>query len=500
MTRKRKGHCASRRHSRRLSRFPHHLRIRSAGQASASEVAKLDKMTYRYIYAEISERLAARRGRRVNPGSRFPHAIPLRRERPEFAMGCVRSGSHVVTAMAAAEPQEFFKRIASHCASLDGVEVSCANPSAAYEAFTRADLVGRLELRVMFLTKHVRALQGRGAALHYIPQHLSQWAKHLRERRPIDVFWGSCSLPDANGFVNLGPSACYELECLLAAKEVVLEVNPNLPAVLGATAVHKSQVTHFVEAGAALPAQEREEADEVDCAIAERIAEMVPDGATIQLGIGSLPNAIGAAFREKRDLGVHTELVSDALMDLMKQGVVTGLRKTLWPGKAIGSFAFGSRDLYDYLHLNSAFEFHPAALVNDSAQIGKNSHMISINSAVEVDITGQVCSESVGHLELSGVGGAYETHVGAQRSDGGLSIIALRSTTATGQRSKIVFELQPGAKVSISRNDVDTVVTEYGVACLRGRSVAERAVALAEIAAPQFREELLKQARAVGYV
>lgn len=235
----------------------------------------------------------------------MPCSGTLRRERPEAVIESIRSGTHVVTAMAAAEPQEFFKRLASHSSSREGIVVSCANPSAAYEAFTRTDLAGRLELRVMFLTKSVRALQGRGS-LHYIPQHLSQWAKGLVEERPIDVFWGSCSLPDANGFVNLGTSACYEMECLRAAKEVILEVNPNLPVALGATSVHKSQVARFVEAGAQLPFLEREEPDEVERVIAERIAEMVYDGATIQLGIGSLPNAVAGALRTKRDFGVHT--------------------------------------------------------------------------------------------------------------------------------------------------------------------------------------------------
>lgn len=415
------------------------------------------------------------------------------------ALSVIKSGSVVVTAMAAAEPQALFERLGCHCADLRDVVVHCANPSRDYECFTRNDLLGRLELRVMFLTSRVRKLQGHGR-VHYVPQHLSQWVRNLTRRGTVDVFWGSCSTPDARGFVSLGPGACYEPEVLRSARVVVLEMNPNIPVTSGATHVPLSWVTHFVASEATLPALERAPPDAIDRRIAAHIASLVPDGATIQLGIGGIPNAVGEALRSRRDLGIHTEMINDSMMDLYLAGAVTGRRKTIWPGKIVGSFVYGTRALYDFVHSNPAVELQPASVVNDPVRIGRNYRMVSINTAVEVDITGQVCSESIGHSELSGVGGATDTHVGAQRSEGGRGIVALRASTKDGKGSKIVFELKPGAKVSISRNDVDTVVTEHGIAELAGKTVAERVRALIAVAAPEFRERLLADAREVGYV
>lgn len=415
------------------------------------------------------------------------------------ALDLIKSGSSVVTAMAAAEPQLFFQHLGQHCANLSDVIVHCANPSREYDCFSRDDLLGRLDLRVMFLTSRVRGLQGRGR-VHYVPQHLSQWVRNLNKRGSIDVFWGSCSLPDKRGFVSLGPGACYEPEILRTARAVVLEMNPNIPVTAGATHVPLSWVTHLVSSSAALPDLKRAQADHIDEQIAAHIANLVPDGATIQLGIGGIPNAVGETLRSRRDLGVHTEMINDTIMDLYLAGCVTGRRKTIWPGKIVGSFAFGTTALYEFINANPAVELQPASVVNDPYRIGRNYRMVSINTAVEVDITGQVCSESIGHAELSGVGGATDTHVGAQRSEGGRGIVALRATTKNSEGSKIVFELKPGAKVSISRNDIDTVVSEYGIAELSGRSVAERARALVAIAAPQFRDELFAQAKKAGYV
>jgi acyl-CoA hydrolase len=415
------------------------------------------------------------------------------------ALSVIKSGSIVVTAMAAAEPQALFERLGCHCADLRDVVVHCANPSREYECFTRNDLLGRLELRVMFLTSRVRKLHGHGR-VHYVPQHLSQWVRNLSRRGPVDVFWGSCSTPDARGFVSLGPGACYEPEVLRSARIVVLEMNPNIPVTSGATHVPLSWVTHLVASDATLPSLERATPDAVDRRIAAHIAGLVPDGSTIQLGIGGIPNAVGEALRSRRDLGIHTEMINDSMMDLYLAGAVTGRRKTIWPGKIVGSFVYGTRALYDFVHSNPAVELQPASVVNDPVRIGRNYRMVSINTAVEVDITGQVCSESIGHSELSGVGGATDTHVGAQRSEGGRGIVALRASTKDGKGSKIVFELKPGAKVSISRNDVDTVVTEHGIAELAGKTVAERVRALIAVAAPDFREKLLADAREVGYV
>lgn len=411
----------------------------------------------------------------------------------------ITSGSRVVAAMAAAEPRGLLERIGHHALSLANVTLYCANPASEYPCFTNQELVGRLELQVMFLNDKVRRLQGQGL-VHYIPQHLSQWAQNLTRDADVDLFWGSCTLPDARGFVSLGTGCCYESEMIRKAKMVILEVNPNMPVTAGATHVPVSWVDHFIEYDHPLPTLTRPSMTKEEHTIAGFVAELVQDGSTIQLGIGGIPNAIGLALRGKKDLGVHTEMINDTMMDLYLAGVVTGRKKTLWPGKIVGAFAYGTHELYEFISENPVVELQPASVVNDPYRISRNYRMISINSAVEIDVTGQVCSESVGHTQLSGVGGAWETHVGAQKAEEGRGIIAMRSTTPDGKRSKIVFELQPGAKVSVSRNDIDTIVTEYGVARLRGKSSAARVEALVAIAHPDFRADLRAKAQAARYI
>lgn len=411
--------------------------------------------------------------------------------------------------MAAAEPFHFWNNIADHLVAIGRApgrneshrcRVFCANPSRSWPLIAN-DIMGEYaDVILMFLTESVRRFQGRGF-VHYMPQHLSQWSKHLIGREGgIDVFWGSCSLPDSRGYVSLGPSNCYESEILRAAKHVVLEVNPNMPATNGSTEVGIDEVDVFLESSQDLPGINSKIFREVDQKIAGHIVELVPDGATLQLGIGSIPNAVGARLINKKDIGIHTEMINDAILELYNHGVITGRRKTIWPRKIIGAFAFGSKELYEFIRNNPLVEIHPASVVNDPYRIGRNYQMISINSAVEIDITGQVCSESIGHRELSGVGGAADTHIGAQRSIGGRGIIAIPSTTKDGRTSKIVATLQPGAKVSVSRNDVDTVVTEYGVASLKGKTVSERVRALIKIAHPSFQDELFEQASQLSYL
>ncbi len=273
-----------------------------------------------------------------------------------------------------------------------------------------------------------------------------------------------------------------------------------MPQTYGATSVSVAQVDYFIESSAPVPTLPSAKFTQIDTTIGERVADLIPDGATLQLGIGAIPNALAAALRSKRNLGIHTELLNDAMMQLYNEGVVTNRCKSIWPGKMVAAFVYGSAELYKFVDKNPMVELQPASVVNDPYRIGRNHCMFSINSAVEVDLTGQVCSESVGHHEISGVGGASDTHTGAQRSKGGRGIIAMGSTTSGEAESKIVFELKPGAKISISRNDVDTLVTEYGVAELRGRSVASRAEAMINIAHPKFREELINKAKSIGYL
>lgn len=417
----------------------------------------------------------------------------------ERALQNIKDGTHLVASMAAAEPTLLLASAHSRLNGLKGVTIHCANPSRDYPCFSENSLVGKVTFNVMFLTASIRKLQGHGM-LHYIPQHLSHWAVNMRRTTSVDIFWGSCSPPDRHGYVSLGVGGCYESEMVRQAKCVILEVNPQMPFTYGGTVVPARDVTHFIENDHALASIPHAASSPIDYAIGATVASLVADGATIQLGIGSLPNAIGESLRTKRDLGVHTELINDAIFDLYERGVITGRHKTIWPEKIVGTFVYGSQKLYDFVDNNPCVELHPASVVNDPYRIGRNHRMISINSAVEIDLTGQVCSESVGHTEISGVGGASDTHTGAQRSEGGLGIIAMHAATDDEKFSKLVFELKPGAKVSISRNDIDTVVTEYGVAAMVGKSTAQRAKALIAIAHPKFRDELLASARRVGYI
>lgn len=421
-----------------------------------------------------------------------------RRSTIDEALRFLKSDQIVVASMAAAEPTLCLGHLHNLSKQVNNLTVYCANPSEKYACFYDDSALGHIAFKVMFLTSAIRTQQGRGY-VHYLPQHLSQWTKHLLSGRPIDVFWGSCSLPDARGFVSLGVGACYEPEVIWKAKKVILEVNKHMPVTFGATTFPIDKVDLFIENHHPLATLAPDIPNEVDFLIAKNVNDLIPDHATIQLGIGAIPNAVGQSLKDRCGLGVHTELINDAMMELYKAGVVNNAHKSIWPHKMVGAFVYGSKELYDFVHMNPMIELQPASVVNDPYRIGRNYRMVSINTAVEVDITGQVCSESIGHRELSGVGGASDTHVGAQRSDGGVGIIALSSTTKHGQ-SKIVFELQPGAKVSISRNDIDTVVTEFGIARLRGKTVSERAVALANIAHPSYRDALLKSAKDACYI
>lgn len=406
---------------------------------------------------------------------------------------------NVVVSMAAAEPGLFFENLHLHAKRHKRLNIHCANPCRPYTCFADQSLMDHFHFNVMFLTAAVRNLQGHNL-VHYVPQHLSRWSQNMVRKRDIDVYWGTCSLPTRNGFVSLGVNACYEPELLRKAKKVILEVNPNMPVVYGDTFVPIEQVDLFLDCHRPLPVLALENATTEDKQIAQYISELVPNGSTIQLGIGGIPNAVGECLTHKKDLGVHTELFTESMRVLYEHGVINGCKKNLWPRKMIATFVYGSNSLYQFVGENPAVELHPASIVNDPNRICRNHQMISINTAVEVDITGQVCSESVGHKELSGVGGATDTHIGAQRSEGGRGIIALRSLTTDGLTSKIAFELKPGAKISISRNDIDTIVTEYGVAELIGLSVAERARALIRIAHPSMRDELLFNAQRAGYI
>ena len=340
----------------------------------------------------------------------------------------------------------------------------------------------------------------------FIPNHLHLAAvKRLAFVKP-NIYVGAASMPDKHGYISLSLSNTYEKRMMEAADLVMLEVNPNMPYTLGDVQVPVEDVDYLIRADYMPPVTPDLPFSEKDAAIGRLIADMVPDGACIQLGIGGIPNAVAAALETKNDLGVHTEMLTSGMMRLAKMGVINGKRKQINRGKMVTTFAMGIPELYEFMDYNPGIAVMDGAWTNDPYTIAQNDNQISINTSIEVDLTGQCASESIGSRQFSGTGGQADTAIGAQMSKNGKSIIALYSTAmvkdpATGERrevSKIVPQLMPGAAVSLSRNDVDRVVTEYGVAELRGTSLRDRVARLIEIAHPRFREELWDQAVEVG--
>ncbi len=307
---------------------------------------------------------------------------------------------------------------------------------------------------------------------------------------PIDVALIHVSLPDEHGFCSYGVSVDITKPAAENAEVVIAQVNPNMPRSLGDSFVHLSKIDYVVEVDDPIPELVPKPFSEVHRKIGKHISTLIEDGTTLQMGIGAIPDAVLSFLGDKKDLGVHTEMFSDGVMDLIDRGIITNEKKTLHQGKIIAAFFMGTKKLYDYVDNNPIFEFHPCHYTNDPFVISQNEKMVAINSAIEVDLTGQVCSDSIGYEIYSGIGGQVDFIRGAARSKGGKAIIALPSTAKGDSISRIVPHLKEGAGVVTSRGDVHYIVTEYGIAYLHGRSISERAKALIDIAHPNFREEL----------
>lgn len=361
--------------------------------------------------------------------------------------------------------------------------------------YAKAEQTRRFRANAFFIGSNVREAVAHGAA-DYTPIFLSEIPGLFRSRRArLDVALVSTTLPDAHGFVSLGVSVDVVKAAVESADIVVAEVNPTMPRTHGASFVHVSDIDMFVRNDAPILESAPEKPDAIALGIGRFCASLIENGATLQMGIGDIPNAVLANLGDKQDIGIHTEMFSDGIIELIENGVITGKRKTLHPRKVVTSFCKGSRRLYDYVHDNPFFEFLPSEFVNDPFVIAKNDRMVSINSALQVDLTGQVCADSIGTRFYSGIGGQVDFIRGAARSAGGRSIIAIESTAKGGTLSRIVPTLAEGAGVVTTRGDVHTVLTEYGIAELKGRSVRERALSLISIAHPDFRAELLAAAR-----
>jgi len=351
-----------------------------------------------------------------------------------------------------------------------------------------------------FIAPNVREgiASGRG---DYVPIFLSEIPRLFQSGRiPLDVCLIQTSPPDKNGFLSLGISVDIVKSAVENSVAVIAEVNPKMPRTLGDSSIPLEMVDIVVESDRELLEFRLPEPDETIQAIARNIAELVEDGSTIEVGIGNIPQTVLRYLEHKNDLGMHTEMFNDAIVPLVEKGVLNGRRKTINRGKVTASFCYGTRKLYDYLHENQLFDFRPSEYVNDPFVIAQHNRMVAINVAIEIDMTGQVCSDSIGYDFYSGIGGQLDFNRGAARAREGKAIIALPSTARGGAVSRIVARLTEGAGVVTTRGDVHYVVTEYGVAHLFGRSIRERVIALAGIAHPDFRGEILSEAKKRRYV
>jgi 4-hydroxybutyrate CoA-transferase len=356
--------------------------------------------------------------------------------------------------------------------------------------YTRPEYEGHFRHRGLFLGPNVRDAVAAGRA-DYTPIFLSEIEGLFESGQlPLDVVLMQVSPPDAHGFVTLGTTADCTMTTIRVAPTVIAEVNQQMPRTHGETAVHISQLTAIVESDRPLLELHTEPFNEMHMRVARNVASIIPDGATLQTGIGGVSEAVLQCLNDKRNLGIHTEMCPDGVIDLMESGVMNGEGKSIHRGKAVLAFVLGTKRVFDFIHDNPCFEFRPIKYTNDPFVVAQNERMVAINGALQVDLTGQVCADSLGTRPYSGFGGQIDFIRGAARSKGGVPIIALPSTAMHGDVSRIVPVLEPGAGVVTSRGDVHYVVTEHGIAYLHGKTLRERAQALIAIADPRFQQEL----------
>jgi 4-hydroxybutyrate CoA-transferase len=405
------------------------------------------------------------------------------------ALRCVVSGMRVYIQPGCAEPETLVEALIKRAPHVQDVEIvhMMTMGGAPYVA---PEMAGHFRHNAVFIGSNVREAINDGRA-DYTPVYLSE-IEDLFESgaMPIDVALIEVSPPDSHGFCSFGIGVDTTLTAAKVAKHVIAQVNDAMPRTYGDSFIHVTDINLVVESSRPLCAMKRPEITDMHVAIARNVAGLIEDGCVLQTGIGGIPDAVLPFLMDRKDLGIHSELVSDGVMPLIEAGVITGARKNFKPRKIILGFALGTRDLFEFIDNNPIFEFHPTAYTNDPALIARNDKMVAINSALQVDLTGQVCSDSIGNYFYSGIGGQVDFLRGASRSKGGKPIIALSSTAKKGTISRIMPMLSPGAGVVTSRGLIRYVVTEFGVAYLHGKSIRERAKALIEIAHPKFRDQL----------
>jgi acyl-CoA hydrolase len=415
----------------------------------------------------------------------------------------IKSDSDIIVAQCASEPQGCMSKFHLAKDRVKDVKVFSVLTMKPYDFYMKPEMKGHFELCSWFHAPGSRqALKAGTGTVTYVPNMLHRAATDRLKVRKPHMFVGTCTTPDDKGFVSLSLGITYEKDIIENADIVVLEVNDHLPRTFGDTHLHINDVTYFVEHSQVPPTLPSPVLDDEAKKIGANIAKLVDDGSTIQLGIGEIPNAVALALKDKKDLGVHTEMMVDSMMELYEIGVITNKKKSLYKDKFVCTFAMGSEKMYKWLDNNPAVEFQRGRIVNDPCVIRQNSKMVSINTCITIDFTGQVASESIGLNQYSGTGGQTDTAEGAVEGFDGLgkSIIACRSTARGGTISTIVPVLAEGSAVTLHRSHTDYVVTEHGSARLTGLTVRERTKALIGIAHPKFRDELTAQAEKMGYI
>ena len=418
---------------------------------------------------------------------------------PEAAVSHIKSGDKIFISGNAATPFILIEALAARKDELFGVEVN-------HVLLIGDDPLSRLGMEEHFRHNSLFVGPADRKAIHdgrsdYVPVFLFEIPSLFTNKLiPLDAVIIQVSPPDEHGFMSYGVECLATKAAAESAKFVIAQVNERMPRTLGDSFIHVSRVHRIVEHQSELPELSKDPPSDIEVKIGQYIADLVEDNSTLQLGIGGIPDAVLQSLNSKRDLGVHTEMVSDGIVKLIDSGIITNAKKTLHPGKIIATFIFGSHQLYSYVDNNPYFEIHPADYTNDPFIVSRNEKMVAINSAIEIDITGQVCSDSIGSKIYSGFGGQLDFIRGAARSKGGKPIIALPSTIKNNTISRIVPMLKSGAGVVTTRADVHYIVTEYGIAYLHGKNLGQRVKGLINISHPAFREQLEQYAFEQNYL
>lgn len=420
------------------------------------------------------------------------------------ALAAIKDGDFVGTSGGCNVPFQFFKElhtIADRISKQVTVFYGCTSPKGTFEFLSHPRYQQAFKTLSGFVLSNAEREMIAEGYIDYVPTHYHHQGFKLCERGSVDVYIAAvCPMDPRTGYFRTSLANVNEADFRDHAKKIYLEVVPGMPVVYGNNEIHISEVAGIYEHDHPIDTMDPLPFGELERSIGQHVAELIEDGSTIQLGIGAIPDAVAQAFMGKKDLGVHTEMITNSILDLVEAGVITGKYKTVHRGVIVGAFSRGSAKLYEFMHHNPQVAMHPCRYVNDPFTISKNYKMCSINTAMGIDLLGQVSSESIGTRHYSGTGGQVDTATGAVHSPGGKSVIALASTAKGGSLSKICASHAQGTAITLSRVDVDYVVTEFGVARLRGTSMRERAQLLIGIAHPDFREELRHEARKMGLI